>query len=164
MEGLMKRSIYLAGGLFNAGERLHNLFLERALRELGYGVILPQREALTYCKDGVFDIDKIRNSCCALSVDPQTLFVGCLDGTDADSGMAVEYGLAKGVGKKAVVYRTDFRTQVERELGVNAMFGIPVTEFVYLPCTFTELAEVELYYRELATRIHEAILKIDVRE
>ena len=28
--------IYLAGGLFNAAERVHNLLLERELKKLGY--------------------------------------------------------------------------------------------------------------------------------
>lgn len=42
------KKIYLAGGLFNAGERLHNLHLEKAFKDLGYDVILPQREALRH--------------------------------------------------------------------------------------------------------------------
>lgn len=33
--------IYLAGGLFNAGERLHNLYLEKHLLARGWKVILP---------------------------------------------------------------------------------------------------------------------------
>lgn len=42
------KKIYLAGGLFNAGERLHNLHLEKAFKDLGYDVILPQRKALRH--------------------------------------------------------------------------------------------------------------------
>ena len=46
-----KKKLYLAAGLFNAGERLHNLYLEKHLNMLGYEVILPQREALKFFQE-----------------------------------------------------------------------------------------------------------------
>jgi nucleoside 2-deoxyribosyltransferase len=150
-------TIYLAGGLFNAGERLHNLFLARALKVLGHFVILPQVEALNHLKDGKFDLSGIVQSCQKSCSDPSHVYVGNSDGADADSGTCVEYGMAITATGHAIVYRTDFRTAEDRELGVNAMLKAPGTTFIYHPCFFTELDQVEVYYKELALKIHQAI-------
>lgn len=152
--------IYLAGGLFNAGERLHNLFLERELKALGYEVILPQRTALEFFDGEKFNTQGIVNDCSGQSANPQNIFVGSADGADADSGTAVEYGIAIASTGRAVVYRTDFRTEMSLELGMNAMLTAKGTRIIYLPCFFTELSEVDEYYRQLAGRIHEAIKEI----
>src|SRR5689334_17467726 len=87
-------SIYLAGGLFNAGERLHNLMLERALKNLGYDVILPQREAERFRSDDGYDIKNIALSCLKSCGDSANIYVGGVDGSDADSGTSVEFGIA----------------------------------------------------------------------
>lgn len=152
--------IYLAGGLFNSGERLHNLFLEKYLKELGYDVVLPQREALKAFNGKAFDVKKIVRACRAESADPENILVGCADGADSDSGTCVEYAFAIAATGRAVVYRTDFRTALDRELGINAMLTGDGTEFVYEPCFFTELSEVGPYYKGLAIKIDEAIKKI----
>ncbi|MFA6097426.1 MAG: nucleoside 2-deoxyribosyltransferase [Candidatus Paceibacterota bacterium] len=154
------RTIYLAGGLFSAGERLHNLNLEKYLKELGYEVMLPQREALKAFNGKSFDVKAIVKSCRESSSDPEYIFVGNADGPDSDSGTCVEYGIAITTVRKAVVYRTDFRTALDRELGINAMLTGEGTEFVYEPCFFTELEQVEPYYRGLAIKIHEAINRL----
>lgn len=156
-----REKVYLAGGLFNAGERLHNLYLEKHLRFLGYEVILPQREAVKFFQDGSFDIEGIvedcRNSCSKY----ENIYVGSVDGADADSGTAVEYGVAVSSTRRAIIYRTDFRTLFEKEVGINAMFGIRGTTFIYYPCFFTDLSEVDHYYQELAEKIHCAIGEIE---
>lgn len=152
--------IYLAGGLFNAGERLHNLYLEKFLKKLGHHVILPQREALKFFDEKQFNVSAIVEDCMQSCTNPDHICVACADGADADSGTAVEYGMAIASNGRAIVYRTDFRTAMEKELGVNAMFKAKGTSFIYYPCFFTELDEVEAYYEELARRIHEAILGI----
>lgn len=154
--------IYLAGGLFNAAERLHNLFLEKALAELGHDVILPQREALKFFdKDkNQFDVASIVENCKQSCTDSNKVYVGSADGPDADSGTSVEYGMAIVSTGKAITYRTDFRTAEEKELGINAMLKARGTTFVYYPCFFTELNQVASYYKELAFKIHEAIVAI----
>ncbi len=156
----MKRKIYLAGSLFNAGERLHNLLLEKYLKALGYEVILPQREALKAFNGKNFDVKAIVESCKNACLSHQNIFVGNADGPDSDSGTCIEYGIAIISTGKAIVYRTDFRTAPDRELGVNAMLTGKGTTFIYLPCYFTELDQVGVYYRELAQKIHEAILSL----
>lgn len=156
-----KFAVYLAAGLFNAGERLHNLFLERALKALGRVVILPQREALKHFNAGSFNVQGIVASCQQEATNPSNVLVGNADGSDADSGTAVEYGMAIIANGHAVIVRTDFRTVEEQELGVNAMLRAEGTIFIYKPCFFTELGEVEGYYNELARQIHEAVLEIE---
>ncbi len=125
--------IYLAGGLFNAGQRLHNLFLEKYLRELGHEVILPQREAVKFFDRDHFDTAGIVEGCKQSVTNPDNVYVGSADGADADSGTAIEYGLAIASAGRAIVYRTDFRTAEEKELGANAMFRVKGTIFVYHP-------------------------------
>ena len=154
-------TIYLAGGLFNAAERLHNLFLEKYLKESGYNVILPQREALKFFNTDHFDVGGIVEDCRQSCINPSHIFVGSTDGADADSGTCVEYGMAITATGKAIVYRTDFRTAEEKELGVNAMLKADGTIFIYHPCFFTELEQVESYYKELAQKIHEVIQRME---
>lgn len=149
--------LYLNAGLFNAGERLHTLFLERALKRKGYAVILPLREALTFFKDGFFDVKGIVADCKAKSSDVKNLCVGSVDGTDADSGTAIEYAFAIALTGRAINYRTDFRTDITREIGVNAMLNAEGTTFIYDPCYFTELDQVEEYYEKLADKIDKAV-------
>ena len=150
-------TLYLAGGLFNAGDRLHNLYLEKHLKALGYEVILPQREALKFFDGSGFNVAGIVEDCRASSANSRNLFVGNADGADADSGTCVEYGIAITVTWRAIIYRTDFRTAPEKEVGVNAMLGAKGTKFIYHPCYFTELEQVDVYYQALALKIDEII-------
>ena len=149
--------LYLAGGLFNAAERLHNLYLEKYLIALGYLVVLPQREALKFFENGNHNLAGLVEDCSAHCANPDNFYVGNLDGSDTDSGTAVEYGIAITATGRAVVYRTDFRTAPEKEIGINAMFRAKGTSFIYYPCFFTSFDQVEPYYQALAQKIHEAI-------
>jgi nucleoside 2-deoxyribosyltransferase len=149
--------IYLAGGLFNAGERFHNLVLEKYLRTFGYDVVLPQREAQKFQKGDSFDVAAIVADCQRSCTDRNIVFVGCIDGADADSGTCAEYGMALAVTHRAIVYRTDFRTAVEKEVGVNAMLRAPGTIFVYEPCFATELDQMDAFYLRLAQALDRAI-------
>src|SRR3989338_3021962 len=157
------KTIYLAVGLFNAGERLHNLFLEKYLKKLGHNVVLPQREALKFDSSAGFNLDGVKKECKEHSTDPGNIYVGSADGADADGGTAVEYGLAIGAKDEAVVYRTDIRTDTSKEIGVNAMLLLEGTAFVCYPCYFTELEQVEKYYEELANKIHCAVQSLPLR-
>jgi len=156
--------IYLAAGLFNAAERLHNLFLEKELKKLGHEVILPQREALKHFNGKQFDTVAIVEDCTKSSANPAYVIVVCVDGARADDGAAVEYGMAITATGRAVVYRTDFRTAPKKELGLNAMFKAKGTIFIYYPCFFTEIDEVCGYYKKLALKIHKAICKLGLAE
>ena len=153
-------TIYMAGGLFNAGERLGNLYLEKYLKLLGHKIILPQREAIRFFKDGKFDINSMVADCQKNSANEEVIYVGNADGADPDSGTAVEYGIAITVKGKAIVYRTDFRTALENEVGLNSMLRLKGTTFIYEPCFVTELDQADDYYKRLACKIHDAICAI----
>lgn len=157
----MKYKIYLAGPLFNAGERLHNLFLERYLKDLGFEIILPQKEALRFFDGEKFDVAAIVADCAAACRDHKTIVVACLDGTDADSGTAVELAIAREANGRVIVYRTDFRTDICREIGMNAMLLGEGSRLIYEPCFFTEYEQVNKFYKKLAARIYEEVMKIE---
>jgi len=152
--------VYLAGGLFNAGERLHNLYLEKYLTKLGYTVILPQRRANQFIQEGIVSHRAIASDCREQCSRKDALYIGSVDGPDADSGTSIEYGIAITTNGKAIVYKTDFRLGGETNEGLNAMFLLNGTHFVYSPCFFTELSEVDEYYRSLAQAIHEEVKKL----
>ena len=60
---------------------------------------------------------------------------------------------------KIITYRTDFRTSIENEVGINAMLNPKGATFIYHPCFVTELNEVDNYYKELASKITDVIKK-----
>ncbi len=145
-------TFYLAGGLFNAAERLHNLQLEKALKELGHEVILPQRRALAFLSGETFNLQEMVEDCSRQCSNSNHIFVGSIDGTDADSGTAVEFGIAKKSGLRTILYRTDFRTHPETEFGVNGMFQL-ADDIIYLEARFDDLDEITSFYMTLAERI-----------
>ena len=160
----MKKNIYLAGGLFNAAERVHNIHLEECLKEIvkhDRKIILPQREASKFLKNDKFDINAVKKACKKHASDPDNICVICADGSDTDSGASVEYGIAITATKKAVVYRTDFRTDFKKELGMNSMLTLEGTKIIYLPCYFTEIFQVRVFYYKLAKKILKAIEELE---
>jgi nucleoside 2-deoxyribosyltransferase len=153
-------TIYLAGPLFTLAERTHNLRLEKMLRLFGHQVILPQRRAADFITPHGVDLKQIALDCAEQASDKNNILVANLDGPDVDSGTAVEYGLAIGVVGKAIVYRTDIRTAPEKEVGLNAMFGLEGTRFIYMPCLANTEDEAQEFCFELASQIHEAIVDL----
>ena len=159
---MLRKPLYLAGDLFHAASRTHLLNLAVQLEQLGYEVVLPQKEAMKFQDPTTFsfNIRSIVKDCWAAARNPDNLFVGCVDGADADSGTCVEYGMAMESTGRAVVYRTDFRTSLEKEVGLNAMLTAEGTEFVYHPCFVTDLGDVVNYYRSLAEKIDEVVQRV----
>jgi nucleoside 2-deoxyribosyltransferase len=172
----MELSLYQAGSLFNAAERRHNVELESRLigeaakRDVKLTVTLPQRTALLrfISPEKGFDVAGIVEDCVkdAASHD----FILCnTDGSDTDSGTAVEYGVAlgqrfahqAGFNVKAphiITYRTDFRTAPEKEVGLNAMLKAAGTTHIYHPCFATELPEFDEFYKILTSRIVDVMM------
>lgn len=151
-----KVSIYLAGPLFGVADRHRNLLLARELEALGYAVVLPQKEALKFFDGRTFDVMGICQDCRSQSVNNQVV-VANIDGPDADSGTALEIGMAH-ISKKPIIIcvRTDFRTALEKEVGYNAMFNL-ANRVIYKPAYVNSLEEVAQFYKELAKEIDEVI-------
>ena len=169
-----KISVYLAGPLFGVADRHHNLLLAKELEALGYLVILPQKEALKFFDGKGFDVMGICKDCRSQSVNNKVV-VANIDGSDADSGTSLEVGMAHIVATlrklmpgvlpgdltqpKVICVRTDFRTDMEKEIGYNAMFNL-ADKVIYKPAYVNSLEEVAKFYKELAEEIDRAIKEL----
>ena len=108
--------VYMAGPLFSLAEREFNAALASTLDASGYGIecVLPQVECAG------LPITSVAQRCLS-DVSTSHFVVACLDGSDADSGTAIEITYAKQARSIPVIgYRTDFRG-AETQSGVNAM-------------------------------------------
>lgn len=116
-----KPAIYIAGPLFNEGDRYTNRVNSDRLRALGYTTFLPQEVVITnksseLVKAACFymDLKAIRLCFC--------LVVNC-NGIDIDSGTAAEIGLGYGLGKKLVLYKSDVRNYYNERFRLNNFVG-----------------------------------------
>lgn len=159
---MRKLTVYLAAGLFNVAERERNLRLAWQLRKLGHAVIVPQHEALKFFNQetATFDVAGIVKDCLESCARKGVICVMCADGSEADSGAAIELATAVAKNGRAVVYRTDFRTAPEKEVGVNAMLKMPGVIYVYEPCFAITINKINAFYRHLALKIHEALIRL----
>lgn len=167
-----KISIYSAGPLFNIATRHHNLLLARELEALGYSVILPQKEAMRFFDGQKFDVAAICEDCEDKAMTTPVIIAN-IDGADADSGTSNEVGVARATKKLAeklsdipwvwnpviICVRTDFRTDLEKEIGYNAMFN-KADKLIYKPAFVNSLDEVAVFYKELAREIDKAIKEV----
>lgn len=157
-------TLYLAGALFDIAPQHHNFLLEAALQSRGYNTILPQREALRFFDGTRFNLEAVRNDC-RLKTASSDAVVATIDGADTDAGTAIEIGIAvaskaQGSGKPFVIcVRTDFRTDMEREIGVNGMLLL-ADKVLYRPAFITAPTQVDQFYNELAADIDTAIQQL----
>ncbi len=116
-----KTAIYMAGPLFNEGDRYTNQINADRLRAIGYTTFLPQEIVITnessaLVKAACFymDLKAIRLCSC--------LVVNC-NGIDIDSGTAAEIGLGYGLGKMLVLYKSDVRNYYNENSRLNNFIG-----------------------------------------
>ena len=112
-----KKKIYMAGPLFNEGERYTNQINSDALRARGYTTFLPQEIVLTnessnLVRGGCFFMDLKAIKMC------DVLFANC-NGLEIDSGTAAEIGLAYGLQKNIVLYKSDVRNYFNDVARIN---------------------------------------------
>lgn len=124
-----KPAIYMAGPLFNEGDRYTNQRNSDRLRALGYTTFLPQEVVITnkstvLVKAACFymDLKAIRLA--------DALVVNC-NGIEIDSGTAAEIGLGYGLGKKLVLYKSDVRNYYNETFRLNNFVGGLVDNRVY---------------------------------
>lgn len=107
--------IYLAGALFSLAEKQFNRELAETLEFYDYEVYLPQEECA-----GLTSPNQIYRKCIE-GVTSSQIIVAILEGTDVDSGTAVEIGMATMVEDKCIIgVRTDFRQHGD-DGGLNLM-------------------------------------------
>ena len=102
-----KPKVYMAGPLFNEGDRYTNQLNSDALRAAGYTTFLPQEIVINeksspLIKAGCFYMDlKAIREC-------DILLANC-NGIEIDSGTAAEIGLAYALKKRILAYKSDVR-------------------------------------------------------
>lgn len=102
-----KKRVYMAGPLFNEGDRYTNQCNSDALRAAGCTTFLPQEivindKSTPLLKAGCFYMDLAAIRQC------DVLLANC-NGIEIDSGTAAEIGLAYALGKRIVAYKSDVR-------------------------------------------------------
>lgn len=124
-----KPAIYMAGPLFNEGDRYTNQVNSDRLRAIGYSTFLPQEIVITNAssvlvKAACFYMDLKAIRLC------DALVVNC-NGIEIDSGTAAEIGLGYGLGKRLVLYKSDVRNYYNDTFRLNNFVGGLVDNRVY---------------------------------
>ena len=117
--------VYLAGPLFNQGEKEFNLQITELLEEHGYEVFLPQRDGYLAAElkgkteeelaEMIFEKDY------GEVMKADIIFMN-LDGRVPDEGACVELGIGYAAGKRCYGFKTDTRS-VELNMDLNPMIA-----------------------------------------
>ena len=116
-----KKRVYMAGPLFNEGDRYTNQRNSDALRERGYTTFLPQEVVITnrsseLVKAACFYMDLKAIRLC------DVLLANC-NGLEIDSGTAAEIGLGYGLQKRMILYKSDVRNYYNETFRLNNFVG-----------------------------------------
>ena len=116
-----KKKVYMAGPLFNEGDRYCNQRLSDALRADGYTTFLPQevvidKDSTVLVKTACFYMDHKAIKLC------DYLLANC-NGLEMDSGTAAEIGLGYGLSKKMLAYKSDVRNYYNETFRLNNFVG-----------------------------------------
>lgn len=116
-----KPRVYMAGPLFNEGDRYTNQINSDALRARGYTTFLPQEVVITnesseLVKAACFYMDLKAIRLC------DVLLANC-NGLEIDSGTAAEIGLGYGLQKKMILYKSDVRNYYNEHFRLNNFVG-----------------------------------------
>lgn len=116
-----KTRVYMAGPLFNEGDRYTNQRNSDALRALGYTTFLPQEVVITnksseLVKAACFYMDLKAIRLC------DVLLANC-NGLEIDSGTAAEIGLGYGWHKRMILYKSDVRNYYNEHFRLNNFVG-----------------------------------------
>jgi nucleoside 2-deoxyribosyltransferase len=120
---------YIAGPLFNEGERWFNEQIEILAHKAGFSTFLPHRdgkEAKTYT--GSERIARIFHED-VVAIDQADIVIANLNGITTDDGTAWELGYAYAKGKHLVGIYTDWRLQFEHQT-VNLMIQCSLHQLV----------------------------------
>ena len=116
-----KEKIYMAGPLFNEGDRYTNQVNSDKLRELGYTTFLPQEIVITNKSS-----ELVKAACFYMdfkAIYAADYLVCNCNGIDIDSGTAAEIGLGYGLKKKLIAYKSDVRNYYNETHKLNNFVG-----------------------------------------
>lgn len=120
-----QRPVYVAGPLFDEGERWWIEQVEQTVASAGWPTFLPHRDNPPKTKDNVDQIFATN----VAAIDRCSLVVASLNGTTTDDGTAWEVGYAFGGGKHIIGIHTDWRRRFDDEV-VNLMLERSVNALV----------------------------------
>ena len=109
--------VYMAGPLFNEGERWWIEEMDKLVCNSGFRTFLPHRDSPRKNKHNARDIFLADTA----SIDECTLIIANLNGISSDDGTAWELGFAFAKGKYAIGYYSDWRQRFPDDEKVNLM-------------------------------------------
>ena len=132
--------VYLAGPLFDEGERWFMERLDELVAELGFRTFLPHRDNPPKTADNVPEIFANDRQ----GIDEASIVVANLNGVTTDDGTAWEIGYAYAKDKTLVGFHTDWRSRFPDEV-VNLM----------IECSLDHLVRSEAELRTVMSELHE---------
>lgn len=121
----MSAQVYIAGPLFDEGERWWIEQVDSAVRATGRTTFLPHRDNPAKTVDNVAGIFEANRS----ALDSCEMVVASLNGVTTDDGTAWEIGYAYALGRPIIGIHTDWRTRFVDEV-VNLMIETSLSELV----------------------------------
>lgn len=118
--------VYVAGPLFDEGERWWIETMEELIRNEGFRTFLPHRDNPPKTADNARDIylnDK-------RGIDECSLIVANLNGLTTDDGTAWELGYGYALGKYSIGYFSDWRQRFPNGEKVNLMIEESLDDLV----------------------------------
>ena len=122
------RNAYIAGPLFNEGERWFDEQIEHITALAGYTTFLPHRDGKEAKLKNEANIANIFREDVA-AIDRADIVIANLNGITTDDGTAWELGYAYAKGKHLVGVYTDWRTQFQHQV-VNLMLECSLHKLV----------------------------------
>ena len=117
--------VYVAGPLFDEGERWWIESVEQVIADAGFATFLPHRDNPPKTADNVAEIfDNDRDG-----IDRAQIVVASLNGVTTDDGTAWELGYAYAKGKYLIGIHTDWRSRFPDEV-VNLMIECSLNAMV----------------------------------
>jgi nucleoside 2-deoxyribosyltransferase len=121
------KTIYLAGPLFTNAERQWNAKLRDYIEQnTHFRVCLPQDECSGLDPKNKEGDRKKLFGICEKGVQSADIIIAVLDGPDVDSGTAWEIGYGRGLGKKIIGIRTDFRLCEVFNVNIMIYYGVDI--------------------------------------
>ena len=126
---------YIAGPLFNEGERWWVEELEKAVASIGFETFLPHRDNPPKTPETVQTIFENNRK----GIEHADILIANLNGITTDDGTAWELGYAAALKKPSIGIFTDWRTRFGGDEVVNLMIGRSLENVVH---SFDELVGV----------------------
>tara|TARA_B100000700_G_scaffold316290_2_gene405589 strand:- start:10 stop:429 length:420 start_codon:yes stop_codon:yes gene_type:complete len=123
---MQSRKAYIAGPLFNEGERWWVEELEKTVASTGFSTFLPHRDNPPKTPETIQTIFENNLD----GIEQSDILIANLNGITTDDGTAWELGYAAALKKPSIGIFTDWRIRYEGEEIVNLMIGCSLDQIV----------------------------------